>query len=532
MHYNLYQSDVALQQAVGHYGGQWGVSKLIAYGNFSGGEMIDLSFAANDNPPALGSHDHYGHRLNQVDYHPAYHQIMAAAIDASIHNLPWVSQQSGAQVVRAALFYLHQQIEAGSGCPLSMTFAAWPVISQNTTLAKLWQPGMASTHYDPTNQPITNKGGLTLGMAMTEKQGGSDVRANTTQARLINDSEQSYLLTGHKWFCSAPMSDGFLTLAQTPAGLSCFLLPRWHPAGYLNSIYIQRLKNKVGNRANASSEIELREAYALLIGEPGRGIATILQMVALTRFDCALGASALMRQCVAQACHHAAHRQAFGKRLMEQPLMVNVLTDLVIEAEAALALSMRLAQGLDLASQDEQQQHFLRLATPIAKYWLCKRAVTVANEAQECLGGAGYIESSLLARLYREAPLNAIWEGCGNIQCLDVLRVLKQNQTSWRILLAELQSAQGANRYFDQALKQLIKDFPHISQDPYQGRRLVEQLALLLQGATLIKQGSQPIADTFCQARLATDRSLALGTLSSKLASPTLISRAQPRLVT
>lgn len=384
-------------------------------------------FLANQHKPEFHSHDRYGNRVDLVEFHPAYHELMRAAIEHELPSLPWTDPRPGAQVARAGLSYLHSQAEAGTGCPLTMTYASVPAIRLQADLAEKWLPKILSREYDPRNVPMEQKAGVTIGMAMTEKQGGTDVRANTTRAYPVGipGPGQAYELVGHKWFCSAPMCDAFLTLAYTDKGLTCFLLPRHRPDGSRNQFYIQRLKDKLGNWSNASSEIEYRGALAWMVGEEGRGVPTIIEMVAMTRFDCMIGSSALMRQALTQAAHHCAYRKVGGRVLAEQPLMQNVLADLALESEAALALTLRMGHALDRA-HDEQEEKFARLVTAVGKYWICKRAPAMINEASECMGGAGYVEETILPRLYREAPVNSIWEGSGNVQCLDVLRALSK----------------------------------------------------------------------------------------------------------
>ncbi|WP_095211295.1 acyl-CoA dehydrogenase family protein [Endozoicomonas ascidiicola] len=455
--YNVYTSDYALQHWTAVYGGSWAEDQLQQYGHRCGHDLLEAGFLANENKPLFETHDRFGHRVDLVRFHPAYHQLMSAAINAGMHSLPWTSEQQGAHVARAAMEYLHFQADAGSGCPLTMTFAAVPALKHAPEIAKEWLPKITACHYDHSNRPYFEKAGVTIGMAMTEKQGGSDVRANSTRAYpLTSDTGNSktYELFGHKWFCSAPMCDAFLVLAHTEKGLSCFLMPRWRPDGNKNAMYIQRLKNKLGNISNASSEIELRGAFAWMIGEEGRGVPTIIDMVAMTRFDCMVGSSALMRQALAQAIHHTGGRAAFGKNLHDQPLMQNVLADLAIESEAALAMSMRVGAALDNLD-NEQEQLFARLATAVGKYWICKRAPHFTYEAMECIGGVGYVEENILPRLYREAPVNTIWEGSGNVQCLDVLRAIQKDPKVLDAFFQELQQSAGQYRSYDQYLENL-----------------------------------------------------------------------------
>jgi putative acyl-CoA dehydrogenase len=421
--YDLYGADPVLAPALALQGAGWAEERLRTLGALAGSsEAIAWGEAADAHPPVLRSHDRWGRRVDEVEFHPAWHRLLGTAVEHGLHAAPWRDPRPGAQVARAAGFYLWTQVEAGHGCPVSMTFAAVPALRAAPELAATWEPKLTALAYQPELAPVADKAGALCGMAMTEKQGGSDVRASTTTATPAADGLWS--LTGHKWFCSAPMSDAFLVLAQAPAGLSCFLVPRVLPDGTRNRFHLQRLKDKLGNRANASAEVELDGAAGWPVGEPGRGLAVILEMVNHTRLDCVVGSAALLRQAVAQATHHAAHRSVFGRRLADQPLMTNVLADLAVESEAATWLAMRVAGAFDRAAGDPAEAALRRLVTAVAKYWVCKRAPAVAAEALECLGGNGYVEESGLPRLYREAPLNSIWEGAGNINSLDVLRVL------------------------------------------------------------------------------------------------------------
>src|SRR5690606_4324331 len=438
---DLWASDIALREAVAREGASGFADRIAGYGALAGSALYALSFDAHRDRPRLRTHDAHGHRIDRVEFHPNYHAVMDAAIGHGVAGLSWAERAHGAHVARAALSYLHYQAEPGSSCPLTMTHAAVPVLQREPGLRE-WAAKAAEPHYDQREVPVADKAGITLGMGMTEKQGGSDVRSNTTVATPVaatgGDPGEPYALVGHKWFFSAPMSDGFLVLAQAPGGLTCFLLPRRLPDGAKNAFALLRLKDKLGDWSNASSEVEFRGARAWRVGEEGRGIATILEMVMLTRLDCMLGSAGLMRMALAQAIHHCRHRVAFGKPLLDQPLMRNVLADLVIEAEAALALSMRVARAVDDAPRDPSEAAFARIATAIGKYWICKRAPAFVNEAQECLGGNGYVEESLLPRLYRQAPLNSIWEGSGNRQCLDVLRALAREPDTGQALWNDL----------------------------------------------------------------------------------------------
>ena len=525
--YNLFSTDTSLKEALSPL--SWAEPLLKDYGDLAGNEFFSAGFLANQNLPLLRSHDRFGNRIDRVDFHPAYHQLMKAAIKHGLPSLPWSNTNPGTHAARAAMMYLHNQVEAGTCCPLTMTFAAVPALNQQPDLASRWLPLMTSRQYDPDDKPWYEKSGVTLGMAMTEKQGGTDVRANTTRAVPLGKGGPGglYALTGHKWFCSAPMSDGFLVLAQASKGLSCFLLPRWREDGQRNGLHIQRLKDKLGYRSNASAEVEFQETHGWLIGEEGRGVHSIIQMVALTRFDCITGSAALMRQAAAQAIHHCSYRQVSGKLLTEQPLMENVLADLTLESEAALALSLRVARSLD-RPDDESEQLFCRIATAVGKYWVCKRAPGHINEAQECLGGAGYVEESILPRLYREAPVNSIWEGSGNVQCLDILRTLQRQPDSLDVLFTELEKSSGADAQLDQCVTSLKNDLVNPVNAHYQARRLVESLAVCLQASLLLQSGNALVASSFLRGRL--DRvGLAYGTLPVGIACRDLIERASPR---
>ncbi|HEX5792498.1 MAG TPA: isovaleryl-CoA dehydrogenase [Rheinheimera sp.] len=525
--FNSWHSDSTLQYWTQRFGGGFAATKLAAYGELCGGVLAEAGFLANKYKPEFHSHDRFGHRIDEVRFHPAYHQLMQAAIEHGLPSTAWVNPVPGAQVARAALVYQHMQADAGSGCPLTMTYAAMPVLQQAPPAAADWLSKVLTAEYDPANKPYFAKPGLTIGMAMTEKQGGSDVRANTTRA--YTQGNDQYELVGHKWFCSAPMCDGFLTLAQTDAGLSCFLLPRWRPDGSKNQFYIQRLKDKLGNCSNASSEVEFRGAFAWRIGDEGRGVRTIIDMVALTRFDCMTGSAGLMRAALAQALHHTAGRSAFGKKLQQQPLMQNVLADLCLDSEAALALSLRMAQALD-QRESEHEQHFVRLATAIGKYWICKRTPQFCYEAMECLGGVGYVEENILPRLYREAPVNAIWEGSGNIQCLDVLRAMQKEPAALQACLAELQAATGRNTSYDTTFARLQQALHDSSTLEYRARSIVDQLALLLQASVLLQYGEPMVADAFIQARLTPGVCVNYGTLALGIDCVALIARAQPKM--
>ena len=530
--YNAFDSDTALIEALEHNGGRWGAERCREFGAYAGGEMIELGFQANENPPKLKTHDRYGHRIDEVEFHPAYHRVMAQAIKHELHALPWNENRAGAHVVRSALGYMNGQFEAGHGCPITMTYAAIPALRHQPDVAAAWEPRITSTEYDRRCIPAEQKSGATIGMGMTEKQGGSDVRANTTRAHPIGQGGPGgdYELVGHKWFFSAPMCDAWLVLAHTDNGISCFLAPKWRPDGTRNKIEIQRLKDKLGDRSNASSEVEFRGAYAQMIGAEGRGVPTILDMVMHTRLDCMTGSAALVRQAVAQAVHHAAHREAFGKKLIDQPLMQNVLADLALESEAMLALMLRASRAVDASHQgNDQEKLFARIVTGIGKYWICKRAPVTINEAQECLGGAGFVEESILPRLYRQAPLNSIWEGSGNIQCLDVLRAMSREPETVEVLTTELWAAKGENAAYDAHVLRLQKQVGDQDDMETRARRIVEDMALALQASVLIRAGNKGVSDAFCAARL--DRGgLAFGTLPPGLALSEIIERARVKI--
>ena len=502
--YNLYETDPALQEAVKREGAAWAEDSIRAHGARCGtAEVIRWGFLANEFKPEFRSHDRTGQRVDLIRFHPAYHHLMQMALENGLHASPWLHPRPGAHVARAAMYYLQTQVEAGHGCPVTMTFASVPALRHTAIVAANWLPKVLSQAYDPRNISYEQKNAVTIGMGMTEKQGGSDVRANTTRAWPISTSGAGewYGLVGHNWFLSAPMCDAFLMLAQAPHGLSCFLVPRWKPDGTKNPLQIQRLKNKLGNASNASAEVELRGAVGWLMGEEGRGIQTIIEMVAMTRFDCMIGSSAGQRQAVAQAAHHAAHRNVFGKTLSQQPLMQNVLADLQLELEGSLAMTFRMARALDSVAE-EQERLLLRLGTAIGKYWICKRTPTHAYEAMECLGGNGYCEDFILARLYREAPVNAIWEGSGNIQALDVLRAMLKHPAVLDAWFAELERGAGQMPELDQAIHRLKNELSAKREAEYQARRWIEQLALTWQGSLLVQQGNTAVTEAFVHSRL------------------------------
>jgi len=455
--------------------------------------------------------------------------VMRTGMEHEVHNLPWRSRRPGAHVARAALLFLHTQAEAGSCCPLTMTFASVPALRQQPEVYAEWEPRLLGTQYDPRMLPAAEKRSALLGMAMTEKQGGSDVRTNSTRARPLGREGpgEAYELVGHKWFCSAPNCDAFLTLAQTGRGISCFLVPRWRPDGSRNPFRLQRLKDKLGNRSNASAELEYTGTWARMLGEEGRGIRTILEMVHHTRLDCVTASAGLMRQALAQALHHTAHRNAFGRALRDQPLMRNVLADLAIESEAATALALRLARAFDASAEDEAERAFARIATAVAKFQVCKRAPGLVAEAMECLGGNGYVEESMLPRLYREAPVNAIWEGSGNVVCLDVLRASVREPASLPAVMAELRLARGADRTLDAWVDGLEAELARPEEAELRARRSVERLALALQASLLVRHAPKAVADAFCASRLG-DGGLGFGTLPASVESGPILERSAP----
>jgi putative acyl-CoA dehydrogenase len=522
-----------LLEGVHREGADWYVADLHTLGRLAGSAQAQQWAAqADTNPPQLRTHDRYGHRVDEVDYHPAYHELMATAIEAGLAGAPWGdlapagATPGSAHVARAAGFFVWCHTELGHGCPVSMTHAVVPALRHAPELARRWEPALVSRHYDPGPDPPHDKAGLTAGMAMTEKQGGSDVRANTTRADPADDG--TWVLTGHKWFCSAPMSDVFLVTAQAPGGLTCFVVPRVLPDGTRNGLRIQRLKDKLGNRANASSEIEMHDAVGWQVGDEGRGVATIIDMVVATRVDCVIGAALTTRHAVAQATHHAAHRMAFGRRLVDQPAMTNVLADLAVESEAMTAIALRLAGAFGRAAVgDERERLYARIAVPVAKYWTTKRAVAAVTEALECLGGNGYVEESGMPRLYREAPLYSIWEGAGNVQALDVLRAVERSPDAVDVVLDDVAAAVGGDSRFDAVLAALRRELADTEDAPYRARRLSGLLAALLQGALLVRHAPAPVADAWCATRLDGGHNL-FGTLPRGLDADAIVARATP----
>jgi putative acyl-CoA dehydrogenase len=544
---DVFASNLPLVEATRREGAGWVIERASALGTIVGGGAGGGPFLwgrlANENKPVLRTHDRYGNRIDEVEFHPAWHKLMKLGVEHELHALPWRSKEPAAHAARAALYMTAMQAEAGFCCPITMTFAVLPALRAQPELLEEWGPLVTATSYDPSLVPASEKGSAIAGMAMTEKQGGSDVKANTTVARPLNGGGPGaeYELTGHKWFCSAPMSDLFLVLAQTDEGLSCFLLPRILPDGSRNAFHIQRLKDKLGNHSNASSEVEFHSAWARMVGEPGRGVPTIIEMVGHTRLDCVIGGAAGMRAGVVNATHHAAYRSAFGKLLIDQPLMRNVLADLCIESEAATALAMRLARAYDEAGAEMPNPRdsgeealsdahlFKRLATAVGKYWVCKRAPNHAFESLECLGGNGYVEESGMPRLYREAPLASIWEGSGNVMSLDVLRALVRTPRSLEVFMQEVREAQGADARLDAHVHKLERQFSDPATLESRARRIVEGMALALQGSLLVRHGAPAVADAFCASRLGGDGGLEYGTLPAGTDFEAILERGRPQ---
>ncbi len=528
--YNLFTSDAALQNAVEANGGAWNDENAAKFGAILGSSAtLELGNSANKNPPILQTHDRFGNRFDFVEFHPAYHELIKIGVENETHSLSWTSEKCGAYVARSALAFMKQQVDEGTSCPLTMTFAVVPSLKIEPEIAAEWLPRVLSSEYDGRFIPASEKRGATFGMAMTEPQGGSDVRANVTFAEKSNERGE-YKITGRKWFCSAPMSDAFLVLAQTEKGVSCFLMPRFTPDGTKNALYFQRLKDKLGNKSNASGEVEFHASHAKIIGEEGRGTANIMEMVRHTRLDCAVGSAGTLRRAVAESLYHCTYRKAFGKLLIEQPLMQNLLADLALESEAATAFAFRLARGFDESEGDEQAKIFTRIATAIGKFWICKRAVFAVGEALEVLGGNGYVEDSVLPRLYRDVPVNSIWEGSGNVQCLDVLRSINKEKSSVEILLNEIKSACGINKNFDNFVTNVEKELLNTDNLEFRARRVVEKLALALQAMVLLQTAPDFIADAFCNSRLSGNEFLSFGTLPVGVEVEKIIERSMPKI--
>ena len=529
--YNLFSSDAALAEAVVRENAGWAANDIADFGARIGtADYLDLGAQANRHLPEFDTHDRYGRRVDLVRFHPSYHQLMKTSIEEGLHSSPWTDPRKGAHVARAARFYMHSQVEPGHGCPISMTFACAPALQHQPDVAKDWLPKIFARDYDPRNVPADQKKGLTIGMAMTEKQGGSDVRANTTRAVPVGagGSGGEYELIGHKFFVSAPMCDAFLVLAQAPGGLSCFLVPRWKPDGTKNPLQVLRLKKKMGNASNASSETELRGAFGWMVGKEGRGVATIIDMVAMTRFDCMIGSSAIMRAALVQAIDHCRQRAAFGRLLIDQPIMQNVLADLALETEAAVALTMRIGRALDDRA-DASAANLIRIGSAIGKYWICKRTPGVAAESMECIGGSGVMEDGPMPRHFRESPVNAIWEGSGNVQCLDVLRAMSKSPETLDAYFAELATARGANAAFDRHVTALKDDMRDASDFEDRARDLVDRLAVGLQASVLVKHAPAFVADAYCVSRLEQRGAHHYGALPKNVNFKAIVERAAPR---
>jgi putative acyl-CoA dehydrogenase len=522
---DLFSTDRPLVEALEREGAGRSAPQVREFGKLVGSrEVVQWGFDANRNTPILRTHDRNGRRVDEVEFHPSWYELMRLSVAHRLHCLPWSDPLPGAHVARAAMLYLAGQVESGHCCPISMTYAAVPALRKQPDVAAEWLPRLCSSEYDRRFMPASEKNGVLFGMAMTEKQGGSDVRAITTQAAPVGGG--AFEIEGHKWFCSAPMCDAFLVLAKAPGGLSCFLVPRWKPNGERNHFFIQRLKDKLGNRSNASSEVEFSGTYGRLVGEEGRGVPTIIEVANHTRLDCALSSAALMRQAVVRAVHHARYRSAFGRKLADHPLMQNVLADLAVEAEAATALVMRLARAYDRANESEYEGPLRRLLTPVAKYWICKRCPGHVVEALECLGGNGYVEDFILARLYREAPLNSVWEGSGNVICLDVLRAMSKDPRGVDVLLQEIKAGAGGDRRLDAYLVNLRDEVRSFADFEPRARRTVERMAVALQASLLVRHAPSAVADAFCVSRLAGDRGQAFGTLPAGVDFAAILERA------
>ena len=526
---NLFDSDPALQALLRPHLDASALEHLSSLGaQLGSAESYELGRQANRSPPELQTHDRFGYRVDQVEFHPAWHRIMGMEVREGLHNRPWVSDEPGRYVHRAGAYYLFSQIEQGSLCPITMTTASVASLRHCPSVLDAWRPALMSTSYDPSFAPVAGKRGALMGMAMTEKQGGSDVRSNVTTATPLGATGpgEAYRLNGHKWFCSAPMCDAFLVLAQAPGGLSCLLVPRFRPDDTPNPFFIQRLKDKLGNRSNASSEIEFHDTYGVLISEEGRGVRTIIDMVHHTRLDCVIGSAALIRQAVAQAVHHARHRAAFGKKLVDQDLMRNVLADLALESEAAAALAVRLSLAFEQRGFDEHEDAFGRIATAISKFWVCKRAPWSIYESMECLGGGGYVEESILPRLYREAPVNAIWEGSGNVICLDVRRAFAREPSTRDALYAELERARGQHPRYDKALERIDDCMSPEGLEEKRLRISVSRLATMLQASLLMQSAPGVVADAFCESRLAAEPRHVFGMLPPTIDLKPIVDRA------
>ena len=528
---DLYSYDLPLQEGLRREGAGWSEDQTSRFGKLAGQEeTLDWANQANRFDPQVEPFDRHGQRINQVSFHPAYHSLMDLAIANDLPTFAWNNPREGSHVAHGALSYQLNQVEGGVLCPMAMSYAVVPALRTTPQVAEQWLPKLLATQYDPRDIPAKEKTSVTMGMFMTEKQGGSDVRTNSTRAIPAGGNTgpgADYVLTGHKFFCSAPMSDAFLSLAYTDNGITCFLLPRWRPDGTRNGLFIQRLKDKVGNKSNATSEIELVEAWGTMVGEEGRGVQTIMNMVNGTRYYCALGSAALMRQALVQAFHHTSYRAAFDKRLIHQPLMRNVLADLALESEAATALWMRLGRAIGAAESDPAEAALSRIGTAMGKYWVCKRAPAAVFEAMECHGGPGYVEESILPRLYREAPVNSIWEGSGNVMCLDVLRAMVKDKSALPAFLGEVEQAKGGHALLDNHLEKIKAELSDIEDMELRARQVTEMMALAWQGALLVRHAPNEVSDAFCNSRLGERWSGAYGTLSRNVDFDAILKRAQ-----
>ena len=525
---DLFNADKILQNLTSSIQSEYANECLTAYGKLAGADLLDAGFNANENPPQLKTHNRFGNRIDRVKYHPAYHQLMDAGISNGLHSMSWEDHPQHSQLLRSSLLFLHNQAEAGTSCPITMTHAAVPALRHQPDIAEKWVPKICTRSYDGTDKPWQEKSGLTVGMAMTEKQGGSDVRANTTKALPLDKSGPGrvYQLNGHKWFCSAPMCDGFLVLAQTEKGISCFLLPRWKEDGTKNGFLLQRLKDKLGNRSNASSEVEFDNAHAWLLGEEGKGVRVIIDMVAQTRLDCMIGSSALMRMAVSQALHHVHYRKTFGELLIDHRLMQNVITDLALETEAAMLFFGRVAQALDNAHDKPEEKAFYRLMTAVGKFWICKRAPGMIYEAMESLGGNGYVEESILPRLYREAPVNSIWEGSGNVQCLDMLRTLSKAPDTLGIFLKEMDAVKGEHPTLDAAVDSIKTALSNQSDMEYHARAIVSRMALCQQASLMIQSAPSVVSDAFVTSRFSPEPAYVFGCLPTGVDTKAVLERS------
>jgi putative acyl-CoA dehydrogenase len=529
--YNIFSTDIALVEGVRRGQADWHQEQLNRFGAELGSkDLLRLGDLANRHLPELNTHDRFGNRVDFVEFHPSWHELLRLLRKEGLHALPWAQPKTGAHVARAAGYFMQSQVEAGSLCPTTMTFASIPVLANEPALFSELQSRLFSCEHDARDLPIGQKKSILIGMGMTEKQGGSDVRSNATVARPLNGEGRgaAYALTGHKWFFSAPMCDAHLVLARTDTGLSCFFVPRWRPNGSKNTVLIQRLKDKLGNRSNSSSEVEFQDTYGVMIGEEGRGIPTIIEMANHTRLDCVIGSAGLMRHAFVQAAHHARHRTAFGKKLAEQPLMRNVLCDLALESEAATLLMLRLAKSFEMPN-DPLQRAWRRIVTPAAKFWICKRALEFTGECMEIWGGNGYVENAPMARMYREAPVNSIWEGSGNVMCLDVLRAVEREAEGFMLLLDDMDNTAAAHSGLRSLVTALRKDLMTApEQREMLARRLVQRLVIAVQGSLMLQHAPMEVAEAFIASRIDPECGRVYGTLASSSLQRTILDRAWP----